>query len=57
MAKSVSEILRLVFTTSEGKSHSISCGDSKGYLEKFRGRKRISCGELIQSIAFPLPSL
>jgi hypothetical protein len=35
MAESVREILRLVFKTCEGKTHSISCRDLKGYLEKF----------------------
>jgi len=29
MAKSVREVLRLVFQACEGKSHSISCGDPK----------------------------
>jgi hypothetical protein len=47
MAESVREILRLVFTTSEGKTHSVSFRDPKGYLEKFSGRKCIACGELV----------
>jgi len=37
MAESVREILRLVFTTCAVKTHSISCRDPKGYLEKFSG--------------------
>jgi len=50
MAESVREILRLVFTISEGKTHSISFRDPKGYLEKFSGRKCIACGELVHSL-------
>ena len=47
MAETVREILCLAFTISEGKTHSISFRDPKGYLEKFSGRKCIACGELV----------
>jgi|GEM_PF-1065314 len=50
MAESVKEILCLVFTTSEGKTHSISFRDPKGYLEKFSGRKCIAWVNLYKKI-------
>jgi len=50
MAETVREILCLAFTISEGKTHSISFRDPKGYLEKFSGRKCIACGELVHSL-------